>query len=98
EMAEVTLQLPEAPAALVLPNASIQRQQVQTGVWRLDDGKPVFAPVRLGASSLGGQVQVLDGLKAGDTVVVFSQKALTAGARVQVVPALVPTAPQGAAP
>ncbi|MFZ3128058.1 MAG: efflux RND transporter periplasmic adaptor subunit, partial [Rhodoferax sp.] len=61
EMAEVTLQLPEAPAALVLPNASIQRQQGQTGVWRLDDGKPVFAPVRLGASSLGGQVQVLDG-------------------------------------
>ncbi|MFZ3219038.1 MAG: efflux RND transporter periplasmic adaptor subunit [Rhodoferax sp.] len=98
EMAEVTLQLPETPAALVLPNASIQRQQGQTGVWRLDDGKPVFAPVRLGASSLGGQVQVLDGLKAGDTVVVFSQKALTAGARVQVVPALVPTAPQGAAP
>lgn len=98
EMAEVTLQLPEAAAALVLPNASIQRQQGQTGVWRLDDGKPVFAPVRLGTSSLDGQVQVLDGLKAGDTVVVFSQKALTAGARVQVVPALVPTAPPGAAP
>lgn len=98
EMAEVTLQLPEAPAALILPNASIQRQQGQTGVWRLDDGKPVFAPVRLGASSLGGQVQVLEGLKAGDTVVVFSQKALTASARVQVVPALVKTATPGAAP
>lgn len=98
EMAEVTLQLPETPTTLLLPNASVQRQQGQTGVWRLDDGKPVFAPVRLGTSSLGGQVQVLEGLKAGDTVVVFSQKALTAGARVQVVPALVPTATQGAAP
>ena len=98
EMAEVTLQLPETPAALLLPNASIQRQQGQTGVWRLDDGTPVFVPVRLGASSLGGQVQVLDGLKAGDTVVVFSQKALAAGARVRVVPTLVPAGTQGAAP
>ena len=44
-------------------------------MWRLQDGKPAFAPVRLGASSLDGQVQVLDGLQAGDTVVVYSQKA-----------------------
>jgi len=89
ELAEVELQLPESPSALLLPNASIQRQQGQTGVWRLDGGKPVFAPVRLGASSLDGRVQVLDGLKAGDPVVVYSQKALTEGARVQVVDALV---------
>jgi HlyD family secretion protein len=89
ELAEVELQLPETPSALLLPNASIQRLQGQTGVWRLDGGKPVFAPVRLGASSLDGRVQVLDGLKAGDPVVVYSQKALTEGARVQVVDALV---------
>jgi HlyD family secretion protein len=80
---------PVAASALLLPNASIQRLQGQTGVWRLDGGKPVFAPVRLGASSLDGRVQVLDGLKAGDPVVVYSQKALTEGARVQVVDALV---------
>ena len=97
ELAEVTLQLPETPTALLLPNASIQRQQGQTGVWRLDGGKPVFAPVQLGAHSLDGQVQVLDGLKAGDEVVVYSQKALSAGSRVQVVDALVKT-PAGATP
>jgi HlyD family secretion protein len=97
ELAEVTLRLPETPTALLLPNASIQRQQGQTGVWRLDDGKPVFTPVQLGAHSLDGQVQVLDGLKAGDEVVVYSQKALSAGARVQVVEALVKT-PAGATP
>ena len=96
ELAEVELQLPETPAALLLPNASVQRLQGQTGVWRLADGKPQFAPVRLGASSLDGRVQVLEGLKAGDSVVVYSQKALTAGARVQVVDALVKTA--GSAP
>lgn len=89
ELAEVTLQLPETPPSLLVPNASIQHRQGETGVWRLEGGKPLFAPVRLGAHSLDGQVQVLDGLKAGDSVVVYSQKALTAGSNVQVVDALV---------
>jgi len=89
ELAEVELQLPETAAALLLPNASIQRLQGRTGVWLLSDGKPAFAPVRLGTSSLDGRVQVLEGLKAGDTVVVYSQKAVTEGAHVQVVDALV---------
>lgn len=89
ELAEVELQLPETAAALLLPNASIQRLQGRTGVWLLSDGKPAFAPMRLGTSSLDGRVQVLEGLKAGDTVVVYSQKAVTEGAHVQVVDALV---------
>jgi HlyD family secretion protein len=89
ELAEVELQLPETAAALLLPNASIQRLQGQTGVWRLSEGKPAFAPVRLGTSSLDGRVQVLEGLKSGDSIVVYSQKALTEGARVQVVETLV---------
>ncbi|MEP6964625.1 MAG: efflux RND transporter periplasmic adaptor subunit [Polaromonas sp.] len=89
EMAEVTLRLPPTPAALLLPNASIRHHQNQTGVWRMDGGKPVFVPVQLGAYSLDGQVQVLHGLKAGDEVVVYSQKAMVPGARVQVVDALV---------
>lgn len=89
EMAEVTLRLPPTPAALLLPNASIRHHQNQTGVWRMEGGKPVFVPVRLGTYSLDGQVQVQGGLKAGDEVVVYSQKAIVAGARVQVVDALV---------
>ncbi len=91
ELAEVTLQLPETKTSLLLPNASIQRVQGQTGVWRLDGGKPVFAAVKLGTYNLGGHVQILEGLQANDTVVVYSQKALTEGARVQVVEALVKT-------
>jgi HlyD family secretion protein len=98
ELAEVTLQLPETAPSLLVPNASVQRLQGQVGVWRMQGGKPAFAAVRLGASSLDGQVQVLDGLQAGDTVVVYSQKAVTAGAHVQVVDALVKPAPQGSAP
>ncbi|MDP1999699.1 MAG: efflux RND transporter periplasmic adaptor subunit [Rhodoferax sp.] len=89
EMAEVTLQLPATAPALLLPNASIQHQKGQTGVWRLQGGQPEFAPVTLGAHSLDGQVQVLQGLAKGDEVVVYSQKALAPGARIRVVDALV---------
>lgn len=85
EMAEVTLHLPPTSPSLLVAGASIQRQGSSTGVWRLESGKPVFVPVRLGASSLDGQVQVLGGLKAGDEIVVYSQKALSQGSRVQVV-------------
>ncbi len=88
EMAEVTLQLPTTTSALLLPNASIQRQQGQTGVWRLKDNQPEIAPVQLGAHSLDGKVQVLKGLSKDDLVVVYSEKALKPGARVKVVDAL----------
>ncbi|NMM12088.1 MAG: efflux RND transporter periplasmic adaptor subunit [Rhodoferax sp.] len=99
EMAEVTLELPATSSAPLVPTASIQRQGTATGVWRIESSKPVFVPVRLGASSLEGQVQVVEGLKAGDDVVVYSQKALTAGSRVQVVESLVKSsAPTGIAP
>lgn len=89
EMAEVSLQLPATAPALLLPNAAIQHQQGQSGVWRLRDGRPEFAPVQLGTQSLDGQVQVLKGLEKTDKVVVYSQKALSSGARISVVDALV---------
>jgi HlyD family secretion protein len=90
EMAEATIQLPSIPQSLIVPAASIQRQGSSTGVWRMDSGKPVFVPVKLGATSLDGQTQILDGLKTGDEVVVYSQKPLSADARLQVVDAIVP--------
>ena len=96
EMAEVTLQLPATRNAPLLSAASIQSQGNSSGVWRIEAGKPVFVPVRLGERSLDGQVQVLEGLKAGDTVVVYSQKALSSNSRIQVVDALVKAA--GTAP
>lgn len=91
EMTEATIQLPAIPKSLLVPSASVQRQGSASGVWRMDAGKPVFAPVRLGATSLDGQVQILEGLKAGDEVVVYSQKVLAQGMRVQIVDALVKT-------
>ncbi|MDD3934962.1 efflux RND transporter periplasmic adaptor subunit [Rhodoferax sp.] len=95
EMAEVTLQLPATAPALLLPNAAIQYQKGQSGVWRVTSGKPEFTPVQLGIQSLDGQMQVLKGLDKSDQVVVYSQKALSSGARISVVDALVkPEAPQ----
>ncbi len=91
EMAEVTLQLPSTTPALLVPNAAIQHQQGQTGVWRLSGDQPEFAPVTLGVQSLEGQVQVLQGLTKNDRVVINSEKALKVGARVKVVNALAPT-------
>lgn len=88
ELAEVTLQLEPTTPSMVVPNASVKRRGEQAGVWRVHDGRLQFVPLRLGASGLDGMVQVLDGLEAGDKVVVYSEKALNEGARFKVVDAL----------
>ena len=89
EMAEVTLQLQQTEQALVVPQASVQTLQGRTGVWRLKDGALDFVPVQWGAASLDGRVQAISGLASGDTVVVYSEKPLSAGARFKVVDTLV---------
>lgn len=88
EVAEVTLALAPVENALLIPNASIQRQGDTMGVWRLINGKPVFTKIRVGVSSLDGDMVVLEGLQLNDQVVVHSQKALTENSRVRVVEAL----------
>ena len=93
ELAEVTVNLPATAPTLVVPNASLQRQGGQTGVWLADGAALRFAPVRLGQAGLDGRVQVLEGLKAGDAVVVYSEKELGAGSRIKVVDRLVGSPP-----
>ena len=93
ELAEVTLQLPPSAPALLVPNAAIQRQSGNVGVWGLEDDQLKWLPVRVGQHSLEGQVQVLEGLKEGQRVVVYSAKALTQTSRVKVVTSLVSEQP-----
>ncbi|MDD5388114.1 MAG: efflux RND transporter periplasmic adaptor subunit [Gallionellaceae bacterium] len=88
ELAEVTLDLPAAAPSPVVPNASLKQLDEQSGVWVIADGHPRFVPVKAGARGLDGRVQILDGLKAGSEVVVYSERELAATSRVKVVPAL----------
>lgn len=85
ELAEVTVDLPALASAPVIPNAAVRREGDRFGVWQLVDGNPHFTAVVLGAADLDGQVQVRSGLKAGDRLIVYSERQLTARSRIEVV-------------
>jgi RND family efflux transporter MFP subunit len=85
ELAEVTVALPALPSGPSLPNAAIQRIAGQVGVWQVIRGDLHFTPIMLGTADLDGQVQVREGLKAGDQIVVYSAKALSTRSRIDVV-------------
>ncbi len=85
ELAEVTVDLPALPAAPLIPNAAVQREGDKVGVWQIVDDDLHFSPVKLGTSDLNGYVQVREGLKNGDQVVIYSEKALTTRSRIHVV-------------
>lgn len=85
ELAEVTVALPAVAAAPVVPNAAIRHVDGRLGVWRIEDGDPRFAAIELGAADLDGDVQVRSGLRNGDRVIVYSEKAVTARTRIHVV-------------
>ncbi len=69
----------------MIPNAAIQREGDEMGVWQIVEGELHFTPVKLGASDLDGRVQVREGLEHGDQVVAYSEKALTTHSRIHVV-------------
>jgi len=93
ELAEVTVQLPALPPAPTVPNAAIRVVDGQRGAWKLVDGDLAFVPLELGRGDLDGRVQVTAGLSAGDRVVVYSEKALTARSRIHVTGRLPGAAP-----
>lgn len=89
DLAEVTLTLPSTEPTVTLPNAAVRRWQGRTGVWTVQGNALRFVAVRLGESSLDGLVQIADGIQVDTTVVVYSEKELTAGSRISVVESLV---------
>jgi HlyD family secretion protein len=84
ELAEVTISLPPVTNALIVPSASIKSENGQYGVWQVIEGKARFRPVKVGAQTLDGQTQIIDGLKAGEQVIVYSTVELRDGLRVRV--------------
>lgn len=85
ELAEVTVYLPALTPAPAIPNAAIRRDGNKLGVWQIADGNLLFTPIKLGVADLDGLVQVRGGLKHGDQVVVYSEKALTLHSRIHTV-------------
>lgn len=85
ELAEVTLALPPLPATAVIPNAAIRRVDGDIGVWVINANALEFRPTRLGVGDLDGNVQVREGLRDGERIVLFSEKALGARSRIHVV-------------
>jgi len=89
EMAEVIVRLPTVRDALLIPNAALRQRGARSGVWLHDDGQLRFVSVKTAAEGQDGMVQVVGGLKAGDELVVYSERELEDGSRIEVVPSLV---------
>jgi HlyD family secretion protein len=60
----------------------------KTGVWVQAADKLSFVAVRTGTSGADGSVQILDGLKEGEAVIVHSERDLVEDSRIKVVSAL----------
>ena len=85
ELAEVTVDLPPLPAKPTIPNAAVRRNGQTVGVWEIINEKLHFTPIKLGSSDLNGYVQVLEGLKEGSRIVVYSEKVLSSKSRIRIV-------------
>ena len=83
--ARVSLILERRENALVAPEQAIVPVGQQTLVYRVVDGKAVMTPVKLGLRR-PGQVEILEGLNAGDLVVTDGQLKIRDGAPVAVEP------------
>lgn len=93
ELAKVTVALAVLNTLPVVPNASIQRVDGEVGVWLIDNDELRYVPVEIGVSDLDGRVQITQGLKAGDRIVVYSKQALSSHSRITIVEQLVGATP-----
>lgn len=89
EYAEVTVKLSGLNNARTIPSAAVKRVDKQDGVWVLQNKAAQFRPVRIGAATMEGRTQILDGLGDDDTIIVYSQQPLRPGLNVRVVSDLV---------
>jgi len=89
EYAEVTIKLPVQENARSIPTAAVKRINQQDGVWVLQNSRARFVPVKIGIESLDGRTQILDGLRDGDEVIVYSQQAIKEDLKLKIVPKIV---------
>ncbi len=84
--ARVTLVLEERPQALMIPEEALIPKGDQQTVFKVVEGKVVPAVVKTGLRTRG-QVEIVQGLEAGDTVITAGQIKVRPGMPVTVVPA-----------
>ena len=84
ELAEVTVRLEPLKNALFIPTAAVRRLNGRTGVWRVENDRVRFYPVTTGTQTPDGRTQVVDGLLAGDGVIVYAPTDLNEGAKVRI--------------
>jgi membrane fusion protein (multidrug efflux system) len=76
--ARISLTLGSKADALLIPEQAVVPRGKATLVFKVEEGKAKPVPVRLG-SRIKGEVEVLEGLKAGDTVVTEGHQKLGPG-------------------
>ena len=83
--------------ALVVPRTALLEDDADPSVYVVRAKKAVRVPVKLGYTE-GGWMEVREGLKSGDQVVVAGKTALREGSEVQVLPSTTPAAAATGAP
>ena len=82
--AEVTLATESRKGAIVVPEAAVQASEKGFVVYAVEGGKAALRPVEIGLRTGDGMVEVLSGLKGGESVVVEGSDRLRDGIELQV--------------
>lgn len=90
--AEVTLATETRTGAIVVPEGAIQASERGFIAYAVSDGKASLRPVQIGLRTGNGIVEIVSGIKAGDSVVIEGSDRLADGVPVQ------SGAPSGATP
>lgn len=85
--AEVTLSSEKHQAAVVVPESAVQASEKGFVVYAVQEDKARARPVQVGLRTGTGLVEIVSGLKAGETVVVEGSDRLADGTPVQAAPA-----------
>ena len=83
--AEVTLAGEERKSALVIPEGAIQASERGFVTYVVEDGKAKLRPIQQGLRTGAGIVEILSGLKPGETVVTEGSDRLADGIPVEIV-------------
>ncbi len=94
--ARTTFHLQSRNDALLVPVRAVQGAAGSQSVYVVREGKPARQPIRAGAE-VDGKVEIVDGLKVGDTVIVAGATEVREGGSIRIVQPLAPEEATGSA-